>query len=141
MAGKPRDQWSDAYRRRIERAEARGKSHQEARGHRPGEARRRAERERREEGLRGGERAAVRRWATRRYAGDVVVIDPDDAVEWAASVGYDTFKEMREQLRELNRQYRRELVNGTYVKGGHAQYWQGLNSMFEPPDISWLYYH
>lgn len=35
MASKPRDQWSPAYRRRVERAEAQGKTRQEARGHKP----------------------------------------------------------------------------------------------------------
>ena len=33
MAIKPRSQWSDSYRRRIERAEAKGISKQKARGH------------------------------------------------------------------------------------------------------------
>lgn len=33
MARKPREFWSDAYRRRVERGEARGLSRQQARGH------------------------------------------------------------------------------------------------------------
>lgn len=35
MARKPREQWSAAYRKRIESAERRGLSRQEARGHKP----------------------------------------------------------------------------------------------------------
>jgi len=35
MASKPRSQWSPAYRRRIERAEAAGKTRAQARGHGP----------------------------------------------------------------------------------------------------------
>jgi hypothetical protein len=36
MAHKPRSEWTDAYRRRVERGERQGKSKQEARGHRAG---------------------------------------------------------------------------------------------------------
>ena len=45
MATKSRDSWSDAYRRRIERAEAAGKTRQQARGHKEKEHVARKERE------------------------------------------------------------------------------------------------
>jgi hypothetical protein len=38
MARKPRSEWSEAYRKRVERAERLGKTRQESRGHKPGEA-------------------------------------------------------------------------------------------------------
>lgn len=45
MAAKPRSEWSAAYRRRIEAAEAKGKTRAEARGHRDERAEKRRRRQ------------------------------------------------------------------------------------------------
>lgn len=62
MARKPLDQLSPAYRKRIISAERKGKSRQQARGHKPKEHIIRAERARAAHKLTEPERAVVRRW-------------------------------------------------------------------------------
>ena len=63
MARKDPSQWTEAYRKRIERALAQGKSKQAARGHKAKEHVTRAERKRAAGKITEREKAIIRRWA------------------------------------------------------------------------------
>jgi hypothetical protein len=145
VAQKPRSEWSDTYRRRVERAEAAGKSRQAARGHKAREhvERRQKEKAKAEEGaLTSAERAYARRigreFGTR--AGD----DPDDAaaasVDYMRRVGAAHFKLQVKRQRDLARRYRKTQAGGTYVSLG-----MGLLQSFSDddgfPDVRWYFYH
>jgi hypothetical protein len=125
---KSRDQLSDAYRKRIERAEARGLTRQQARGHRePHEHRKRAVRERKEQGITGDQLRTVRRYAERR-ARQNKALDAGDLVDWAKSHGYGQFKAFRAERDALARNYKAERRAGTYKPRTVEQFKAGLAS-------------
>lgn len=131
------DSLSPAYRRRLERAQARGLSRQEARGHRPGEYRRRAERELEEEGITGDQARSIRAWVARLNNSD---IDADDVVERAKERGYQWFQSYRDLLNEARRRYRAQIAGGTYIDGGE-EWLDALADLADVDDTSWVYYH
>lgn len=125
------------YARRIARATAKGKTRQQARGHREGEARHRREREREEFGLSSGEVAAIRRWGNRfKNEGR----DPEDVIEMAREKGYPWFQNYRDLWNAARRAYLREQKDGSYASKGLG-YLEMLAGMAEVEDIAWLYYH
>lgn len=148
MAGKDRSQWSESYRRRIERAEAAGKTRQQARGHRQAEhvsrATRNAERKEQFGVLTAKERAAVRKFARDQAAKGGA--DPDKAIRnlmsWTTRRGYDAFEARRQVVRDLARQYRNEVKRGVYASRG-----EDVLDDFDDgdsPEIDdgyWYYYH
>lgn len=136
MAARGRD-YKAEYARRIASAKARGKTRQEARGHRPGEARQRREREREEFGLSSSEIRSITAWCD-RYKNEGR--DTDEVVSEAASNGYDWFKNYRDVWNAARRTYLREQAAGTYASRGLG-YLEMLASMSEVSDIAWLYYH
>ena len=137
MPSKPLDQLSPKYRQRIERAMARGKSRQEARGHRPGEHVERRQREEEEYGLTHSEMATIRAWCG-RYKNETR--DADDVIEFARENGYGAFKTYRAVWEAARRQYLRELLSGEYASRGE-QYLEYLAGTAGVDDVSWLYYH
>ena len=137
---KPRkslDQLSPAYRKRLERALAKGKTRQEARGHRAGEARVRKQREREAYGISGADLKAIEAWEA-RYRNEGRSLD--DLVEFAISNGYDAFVKYRETWNAARRLYLKELKNETYSSRG-LQYLEMLTAQAGVTEISWLYYH
>jgi hypothetical protein len=132
---------SPAYRRRIERALARGKTRQQARGHHAGEHAERVEREREELGVSREEIVRIRRWASRRAnAIHDSAFDPDDVIEEARTQGYDWFRSYRDTWNEARQTYLREERRGEYASRGtgHLEY---LASIPPIEDLSWMYYH
>ena len=136
---------SPAYAKRIANAVAKGKTRQEARGHRapPGrtEHAARAEREREKLGISREEIARVRAWGNRRSreVGDHE-FDVEGVVEAAQANGYEWFRTYRDTWTEARRTYMREQRSGEYASRGigHLEW---LASIPPVDDISWMYYH
>lgn len=109
MAVKPRDQWSEAYRRRIERAEAAGKTRQQARGHKEKEHIARKERELREATT--GKLTTYQKQQMRKYVlkqaeksrstSDDLQEVWDDYKDFFFDKGYEWFLRLRTQHRAL----------------------------------------
>lgn len=137
MASRPLDQLSPAYRRRIERAMAQGKTRQESRGHRPGEARERAERERAEEGISSNERRSIEAFASRA---ENQHIDEEDLLDYARSNGYAKFQQYRATLAALRLSYRQESHGDKYASRG-TEFLDDMGDDLDLPDTTWLYYH
>lgn len=125
------------YAKRIARATTKGKTRQQARGHRAGEARERKEREREEFGLSSSEIRAIQAWCG-RYNNESR--DVDEVIERAASSGYQWFQNYRDVWNAARRTYLREQKAGTYASRGLG-YLEMLTANAEAEDISWLYYH
>ncbi len=129
------------YARRIARALEKGKTRQQARGHRPQEHVYRREREVEQEGLTKAQQRVVFDWAAKRlYATKDHELEPFDVVEWAKNVGYDQFKQYRHVWDAARRQYLREVRNGSYASRGMG-YLSMLTEKAGVDDLSWLYYH
>lgn len=125
------------YAKRIERATAKGKTRQQARGHRPGEAAERREREREEHGISSSEVRSVRAWCERfKNEGR----DTEDVIEKARESGYGWFVNYRTVWNSARRTYLAENKAGTYASRGLG-YLEMLAGMAEVEDIAWLYYH
>lgn len=128
------------YARRIERAQAAGKSRQEARGHRQAEHVARAEREREEYGLTGAEVRVIRGWVQRR-AEQIhdTHTDAEEVVEYYRDRGYDAFKTYRHVWTKARSDY----VHGRQRKQDRQGlgYLEDLTAEADVEDISWLYYH
>jgi hypothetical protein len=114
MARKPREQWTEAYRRRVERAEKAGLSRQAARGHKePQEYKRRAAREIKRRGITSDQLRSVRRYADRRAAKNKA-LNPNDLVAFAKENGWRAFKSFREERAGMARGYREARKTKTY---------------------------
>ena len=146
MAKKSRAEWSDAYRRRVERAEAAGKSRQAARGHKAKEHVARKDRELKQRDALGvpttAERASIRKFAREqaKRTGD----DPTDLgrrmIEYATSRGIDRFKIEMTRQRGAAADYRRSMKRGTYASIGMSF----LEDMVDDggfPEPAWYFYH
>lgn len=162
MAGKPRSEWSDTYRKRVERAEAAGKSRQAARGHRGGEhvtrrtnkglpppaprkSKRETQSDRNARSI-GALTQADKSYVRRQVAGIALRSgdDPDDLradlLAYATRVGIDHFKAQIKIRNEAAREYRGELNQGAYTTRGTdlLDLWQADDGF---PDVKWYYYH
>jgi hypothetical protein len=125
---KPRD-FKAEYKRRLASAVARGKSVQEARGHRAGESARRAIREREKSaaatggvGLSGAEERTIRTFVRRtldpqRYKG----IDADDLVEFYGERGFEAFRNYRGVWWRARREYLQRAKRDPGLKGGKGR--------------------
>lgn len=141
MAG-GRKPLSPAYARRLERAMARGKTRQEARGHKPREHVERKEREREEYGLTRYENDTIRRWYERSFNPGDRAGKPDEetVIEEARDRGYDWFVQYRHAWEQIRRDYKRTKRRGTYVENSLNILEMAADEL-DVPDVSWLYYH
>ena len=160
MATKPRSQWSEAYRRRIERAEAAGKSRQAARGHVSREHVSRKAREVAKTGTTSSQKAQIDKFA-RMQANRAESDDPDEAVRllrlWTAEHGYARFKELRANVNARHKQKRERawvertgpggVVRVHISVGGNTGAMKDEYQDFDLPempggdDFGWLFYH
>lgn len=147
MARKPLSALSPAYRRRIERAEAKGQSRQAARGHKPREH---VERKRREErraadtgALTSAQKQTIKRYlvAQARKSNEMQDIDRDELWElyggYVEERGWAWFLRLRSQMKSYHQQY---------IRGGYKSMMTLLRLNMEAIDRNdaegWmLYYH
>jgi hypothetical protein len=119
---------SPAYRRRIERGEARGLTRQQARGQ-----------------SREAENSAIRRHAqkvTLKVPGYVEYEDIiSDMKDWVKRNGFASFQKMLNIQREKQRQYKAG-VKGGYNKMSAEEFADYLYDEFDgdPPNLEWVYY-
>jgi hypothetical protein len=111
-----------AYARRIERALARGKSLQQARGHKPREHVDRAAREREEHGLSNYDERAIRNFV--RHSFDpkgVKRADPEEFIEHFREVGFEKFQHYRAVWWKARRRYLGEVKVNPGLAGGKGR--------------------
>ena len=154
MAKKPKSELSEAYRRRIERAEAKGLSRQAARGHKAGEHITRKEHRLKPQQTASGQLTGTQKGQLTRYAKEQarripieINNDPngefiefrDALIAWTTLNGYGAFIAVREGRRALVAQY----ANGKSKRFrdpsiiGTIQLQSGVPSS----DPRWFYYH
>jgi hypothetical protein len=145
VASKPRSEWTEAYRRRIERAEARGKSHQQARGHVAKEHVVRREHERAEVAKHGGltspQRAAIRKFAAAQAVrmGEEREDVQESMLAYSHNHGWSAFEAVRDRQRELRSDWKRQ--GRPYGQGRGVKFLQNWSDFHDDADIGWLYYH
>jgi hypothetical protein len=154
--GKPRSQWSKAYRRRIERAEAQGKSRQAARGH----SRREHVSRKAGAGLTPAQSAAITKFARAQALKDRNEPDPIAAANalkaWAREKGFARFLELVALNKDRHAEKRTRVRVVQRVGGGRtavAHISVGVHDLaadfedFDLPnmpdgdDFAWLFYH
>ena len=139
MARKPPDQLSAAYRRRIERAEARGVSRQAARGHKPREHVARAAWERAEGGgLTRRERQSIRDFYdaggfSKRRVG------VDDLYQLAETQGYGAFSAYRRGFRRAVRE-RAKRGHSSKENQGYIAMLEAVEEPYEYPTEIFFYH-
>lgn len=132
---------SPAYAKRIASALARGKTVQEARGHRPGEARARKVREREQHGISSYDEKSIRHWVNYSFnPHNWKDIDADEVIEWAQQHGYEAYRLYRDTWWDARRTYLRELRAGEY-ETRQIGYLEAITATAGVEDLSWLYYH
>lgn len=141
MAHKPLDQLSPAYRRRIERAEAKGLTRQAARGHKPREHVRRAEYQRKQHaGLTTPQMRAIKNFYENPEYTQKRYVKLKDLEYLAVVNGYAAFQEYRAAWRKANKSYK---ING-YIKGRFnadaIRLYAIVDEIYEPNDKLY-YYH
>jgi hypothetical protein len=137
---RPLDTLTPAYRRRIERALAQGKTRQEARGHHAGEARERREREREERGIASSDRKSIEAWFRRWNTGEKKELQLEELLEWVSENGYPAFQNYRDTWNAARRTYIAEMKGGVWASRGLG-YLESLADTAGVPDASWMYYH
>jgi capsid protein len=142
MAQKPRSQWSEAYRKRIERAEARGLSRQQARGHKAKEHVIRRQRERAREAAKADvtteHKKAIRDYLRRLPYAKARTEESFQRVRREVALrGWDWFVEVRKTRAEFVRNQRKGQMPGS----GYFDVVVELLEL-EEPELDWLlFYH
>lgn len=145
MARKPLDQLSPRYRARVERALAKGKTRQEARGHKAREHVERARKEVERRGITNANLARVRRWYRTKFnPNDRQGVPTEYEVVGQTIVrGSDWFNWYSRTWNSIRQNYVREQRAGKWASRGTGFLggFEDEEDGFEVPDISWLYYH
>lgn len=116
---------------------ARGKTRQQARGHKVREHIIRREREIEEMGISSSQVKSIRDWARRHKNEDR---DVEEVIDHTRAEGWDWFVNYRSTWNAARSQYLKELRNGTYASRGMG-YLHMLTELAKAPEVSWLYYH
>ena len=124
------------YARRIARAEAKGKTRQQARGHKVREHVIRREREIAKRGLTNDQERIIRVWSKKHKNHERPI---RELLAWTKENGYDAFKTYRSTWEANRRRYVKNLRKSKYQpQAGMLDY---LAEELDIPEISWLYYH
>jgi len=139
---KPRERdFKAEYAARLKRAMAKGKTRQQARGHKPREHIARREREIKEHGASFSQIKSIKSFLARfNPLGFKGVPTEEDLVDFIREEGYGAFQEYRRVWDKARRQYLKELANKTYESRG-LPYLMHLTGEAGAPDEKWLYYH
>ena len=134
------------YARRIARADAKGKTRQQARGHKVREHVIRREREIAKRGITRDQERIVINWYNKHYnpQGHDEVASLEDLLAWLPQHGYDAFKLFRATWDPIRRQYLQEIKAGTWQTRGWPYLqiaWDNSGVFATGEPISWLYYH
>lgn len=135
--------YSPAYEKRLIRAARKGKTRQQARGHKRKEHILRKESEKKRfGGLTSEQIKTIIRWVNEKFNlhGYREVPTPEQLVEWSRENGYDRFKLYRATWDAARRVYLRENKDGTYESRGMGYLYQ-LTGMAKAETYEWLYYH
>ena len=136
MAVKPREQWSEAYRKRVERGEARGKTKQQARGHKAAEHRTRKSRSE----LTTTQRERLKRFALKQSLR--MGSDYDDVYSvmrrHAIAATWERFSHMIDEVNTLHRRYKAGAKDQITIEGMAATVYHWSEAEDAP---GWLYYH
>jgi hypothetical protein len=140
---------SEAYSKRVARAEAKGKSRQQARGHKPKEHIERRAKEVERYGITTDQIRRIRAWYhvfnDREYKG---VPSESETIEYAQDNGYKAWTVWRDTWNDVRAKYlaamkRGELIDGNLTAEGYS-YLVSLTTQagVRPSgDEQWLYYH
>jgi poly-D-alanine transfer protein DltD len=131
---KPRKRdYKAEYARRIATGMSKGKTRQQARGHKPREHVARKERELREYGLTSAQKASIKKFHKQ------FPHEPSypELTGYAKSHGYSEFVRYARNRRKINRQYKEQ---GQWESLG-TDFLDDLAEDLDVPDIDWLYYH
>ena len=143
----PQKPLSPSYARRIERALAKGKTLQQARGHRAQEHILRREREKIQfGGLTGDQIRQIRRWYGSTFNPTNQRRQPsaEQLIDFARANSYAGFSAFRQRWTKLRNDYTRQQSRGTYASRGEQfleDMGEDMEDDFHVPDIEWLYYH
>jgi len=136
VAKKPLSDLSAAYRRRIERAEAKGLSRQQARGHKAKEHVFRNAREIEKTGFTNSQSRTIYKWYGRQDKHTQSLFDADEIKEHFAE-NYEGFKHFREKRRQLETLKLRE----GYKKSGLAgREWLASLAVSIDVPTKWMWY-
>lgn len=138
MAIKPRESWSASYRKRIERAEAAGKSRQAARGHKPREHVTRKPKS----ALNTKQKSIIKQFAVKQAK----LAEGANSKEFysrmlrqAEAYGMDRFQDVINQARAWHREWVMRKKRGWLTQDFMAA--QVMAFVGEPDEPRWLYYH
>lgn len=150
MPQKPLDQLSPSYRKRIENAMAKGKTRQQARGHKTGESKIRREKEMSRYGITSSEKGQI----TKFFNVVNSRLKPEDKIEYEKFLGrwrgsYDEFKRYKAKINEMHKQWLAMPSNLKYDARGDltldiaAQpfYREIIGGDFYFVDNRWFFYH
>lgn len=135
--------YSPAYEKRLIRSVKKGKTRQQARGHK---AKEHVERKAREKQKRGGltsrEESVIIRWHGETFnpKGYREVPSEDDLLDWSREKGYDAFKLYRKTWDDKRREYLAQLKEGSWESLGMGEIYR-LTEQAKADDYRWLYYH
>ena len=117
---------SQAYRKRVQRALEKGKTLQQARGHKAREHVERAKRERKAYGITTAQMRTVYKWAEKRnkivHDGKT---DPEEFVRYAQKFGYENFTKYRQRWEDMRRNYVSSSKKGKYESKGKEYLFEG----------------
>lgn len=132
------------YARRIKNATKKGRTRQQARGHKAAEHVERKEREIEERGIAGSQEKTIERWYENYYNPGNYPSDAraplDEVLDFAKGDGYAAFVQWRTVWDLARRTYISELTSGDWQSRGQP-YLSHLATQAGVSDMSWLYYH
>lgn len=133
---------SETYSRRVAGAIAKGKTRQQARGHKVKEHVERKQKEIAEHGISAQQIKTIIRWHSETFNPKDYreVPTEEELVEWTKENGYDRFLQYRKVWDAARKQYLSELKDGTWESRGMG-YLHDLTKRAKAEQYQWLYYH
>lgn len=131
-----REGLSDSYAKRVAKGVAKGRTRQQARGHKEKEHVERKEREIAERGITGAQEKSVRKWYDKTP--QVKGADEDELVEHVRSFGFDWFSNLKKEQKRLHKAWEKA---GRPKRLLDSSEWTRMLNEINPPDDKLLFYH